>query len=692
MRRIALLVLLTCASVAFAQDSAPKTSFISDNLDKSVDPCVDFYQYSCGNWLAKHPIPADRATYGTGAMVFDQNLDTLHEALEVAANPSIKRSAPERRAGDYYAACMDERGIDAAGTKPLAAELARINAITTKAGLAAQIAHMHAMGMRDGTQIAQSGRAKPLFDFTAGLDDKNATKVIPIVDAGGIALPDRDMYVDQDERSKELREGYVKHVTNMFKLLGESPEKAAADANTVMAIETDLAKVSMTRTDRRDPNSIYHKMTVKELQALSPDFNWSAYFTAAAVPPTSGLNVREPNFVKGMNAAIAAHPLDHWKTYLKWQLVHSAVAAGPLLPARFVDENFDFYGRQLTGAKQLRPRWKRCIGSVDASLGEDLGILYIEKKFGPESKKRMDEMVANLEKALAADIESLDWMGAETKKAAMVKFHGITNKIGYPEHPRTYPTAVIRRTTPLANWWSVAADDLRWTLGRIRKPADKTEWQMTADTLNAYYDPQMNNINFPAGILQPPYFSKDNDDAINYGAIGGVIGHELTHGFDDQGAQYDANGNLRDWWTPEDEKKFKERASCIVDEYNTFTVKDPANADKPIHLNGKLTLGENAADNGGLRIAYNALEAANAGKEQPLIDGYTPEQRVFLGWGTVWCSNYRDQAAALQAKTNEHSVSMYRVLGVVQNMPEFQKAFSCKAGQPMVSAKACRIW
>jgi putative endopeptidase len=689
MRRMALLLLLlTVASFAFTQD-ASKTSFISDNIDKSVEPCVDFFQYACGNWLAKHPIPADRATYGTGSVVFDQNLDALHDALEVAANPTTKRSAAEQRVGDYYAACMDERGINAEGTKPLQPELARINALASKAGLAGEIAHLQSIGLRDGTQIAQTGRAKALFDFTAFLDDKNATKVIPIVDAGGIGLPDRDMYVDDDERSKGLREGYVKHIQNMFALMGEPSDKAIADAKTVMAIETDLAKVSMTRTDRRDPNSIYHKMTVKELQALSPNFNWTAYFTAAGAPAPAGLNVREPNFVKGMNTAIEAHPLDHWKTYLKWHLVH---AAAPLLPTKFVDENFDFFGKQLTGTKQLRPRWKRCIASADAALGDDLGVLFIEKKFGPESKQRMQEMVANLEKALAADIQSLDWMSPDTKKASMVKFHAITNKIGYPEHPRTYPTAVIRRTTPLANYWSAASDDLKWTLARMKKLADKSEWQMSASTLNAYYDPQMNNINFPAGILQPPYFSKDNDDAVNYGAIGGVIGHELTHGFDDQGRQYDAEGNLRDWWTPEDAKKFQERASCVEKEYDAFTVKDPANPDKPIHLNGKLTLGENAADNGGLRIAYMALVDSLAGKQQAPIDGMTPEQRVFMGWGTVWCNNYRDKAAALQAKTNEHSVSKYRVLGVVQNMPEFQKAFSCKAGQPMVSQNACRIW
>lgn len=688
MRRMALLVLLTFSSLAFTQDAA-KTSFIADNVDKSIDPCVDFFQYACGNWLAKHPIPADRANYGTGQMVFDQNLDALHEALEVAANPTAKRSPAERRVGDYYAACIDERGINAAGTKPLQPELARINAITSKAGLAGEIAHLQSIGLRDGTQIAQSGRAKALFDFTAFLDDKNSSKVIPIVDAGGIGLPDRDMYVDDDERSKGLREGYVKHIENMFKLMGESPEKAAMDAKTVRAIETDLAKVSMTRTDRRDPNSIYHKMTVKELQALSPNFNWAAYFTAVGAPAPQGLNVREPNFIKGMNAAIEAHPLEHWKTYLKWHVVH---AAAPLLPTKFVDENFDFYGKQLTGTKQLRPRWKRCIASADAALGDDLGVLFIEKKFGPDSKKRMQAMVDNLEKALAADIQGLDWMSPETKKAAMVKFHAITNKIGYPEHPRTYPTAVITRTTPLANYWSAASDDLKWTLGRMKKPADKNEWQMSASTLNAYYDPQMNNINFPAGILQPPYFSNENDDAMNYGAIGGVIGHELTHGFDDQGRQYDADGNLKDWWTAEDAAKFKERATCMEKEYDSFTVKDPANPDKPIHLNGRLTLGENAADNGGLRIAYMALEDSLQGKEAPVIDGYTPQQRVFMGWGTVWCNNYRDKAAALQAKTNEHSVAKYRVNGVVQNMPEFQKAFSCKAGQPMVSQNACRIW
>src|SRR3954454_18563795 len=407
MRRMSLLLLLllfTFASLAISQDAA-KTSFISDNIDKSVDPCVDFYQYACGNWLAKHPIPADRATYGVGGMVFDQNLDALHEGLEVAANPTTKRSPAERRVGDYYAACMDERGINVAGLKPLQPELARIDAISSKAGLAAQIAHMHALGMRDGTQFAQSGRPKSLFDFTAGLDDKDATKVIPIADAGGIALPDRDMYVDEDERSKGLREGYVKHMENMFELMGESPEKAAADAKTVMAIETDLAKVSMTRTDRRDPNSIYHKITVKELQALSPDFNWTAYFAAVGIPATQTVNVREPKFFQGVETAIKAHPLDHWKTYLKWHLVHQAA---PMLPTKFVQENFDFYGKQLTGAKELRPRWKRCIASADATLGEDLGVLYIEKKFGPESKRRMDEMVANLEKALANDIQSVD--------------------------------------------------------------------------------------------------------------------------------------------------------------------------------------------------------------------------------------------------------------------------------------------
>jgi putative endopeptidase len=680
-----------CLSLAAsAQSTKSAGSFSIDSLDRTADPCVDFYKFACGGWMANNPLPADQAVWGVGGALNARNRDLLRGVLDKISANDPNRSGLEARVGDYYAACMDEDGIEKKGLSAIQNELDRIAALKSKADLPAQIAHMHMLGMRDGSQLAASRRQRVMFDFQAIQDTKDATRIIAAADAGGIGLPDRDYYFGDDDRSKQAREQYQKHVANMFKLMGESAAKAEEDAKVVFAIESDFAKHSLTRTERRDPKSLYHLMSVSELQSLSPSFSWKRYLTAVGIPSTRVLNAREPEYVKGMNAAIQAHPLEHWKTYLRWHLIHFSA---PLLSHAFVDENFDFYGRKLAGAKALQDRWKRCINSTNVALGEELGQIYSARAFTPESKKRMLAMVVNLEKALDDDIRNLDWMSAETKQQALIKLKAITNKIGYPDEPRTYPTVKTSRSDYAGNYFSGAADDFKWTLARIGKPADYNEWELSAATVDAYYEPQQNNINFPAAILQPPYFDPNMDDAVNYGAIGGVIGHELTHGFDDEGRQYDPVGNLRDWWTPEDSKRFEERAGCMVKEYDSFVaVKDSADPKNDVHLQGKLTLGENAADNGGLRLAYLALKRLNEGKEVAPIDGFTPEQRVFLGWGQVWCANYNDKAAALQAKTNEHSVSRYRVVGVVQNMPEFQEAFGCKKGQPMVSENACRIW
>jgi putative endopeptidase len=690
-------------AVAFGQTVTPAPGagapsgdgrFTLDALDRSADPCGDFYQYACGGWMTRNPIPSDRSRWGTFDGLAERNQNVLHEILEKVAMPSAGRTPLEAKVGDFYAACMDEKGIEARGLAPLKPELARIAGLKSKADLAEQIAHMHMLGLKDGSLFATQGRQKVLFDFQAAQDDKDATQVIAVADAGGIGLPDRDDYFRDDPTAVEKRMQYVAHVQKMFELAGDKPAVAAESARVVVDIETALAKVSLSRTDRRDPKRLYHKMPVAELEALSPSFAWKRYLAAVGIPNTQALNVHEPDFYKGLEVVLKAHALDHWKTYLRWHLLHFSA---PLLPKAFVDENFDFYLHKLNGAKEQRARWKRCVAQTDAGLGEALGQLFVDRTFGEDGKKRMLTLVVNLEKAFEKDIQGLDWMGGETKKQALAKLKAIENKIGSPVKPRDYASVKPRRDDPLANLFAASEYDFRWQLGRIGKPVDKSEWQMSPPTVNAYYDPQMNNINFPAGILQPPFFDRMIDDAVNYGAIGGVIGHELTHGFDDQGRQYDPDGNLRDWWTAEDGKRFEERAACLVKEYDSFTVlKDAKDPKNDVHLNGKLTLGENAADNGGLRIAYLGLVESLKGKKpasgEAKIDGFTPEQRVFLGWGQVWCANYTDAAARRQALTNEHSVSKYRVNGVVQNMPEFQRAFSCKPKQPMVRDNACRIW
>ena len=663
-------VLCLCAGGAFAQNASKAVSLDMTALDKSANPCVDFYQYACGAWIKNNPIPPDQSRWGRFSELEERNREVLHQIHEEASQTNKKRDSIDQKIGDYYGACMDTRQIDAKGLAPLQPEFDRIRDLKDKADLATEVAHLHRNGM------------SALFEFSSGQDFKNSSQVIAQADQGGLGLPDKDYYLKDDPKSTELRQQYLAHVQRMFELAGESAGQSKTDAQTVVRMETELAKASLDRVSRRDPEKVYHPMNKQDLASLNPDFRWNQYFTDSGAPPFDSMNVSWPDFFKAVNTAIANDSLDNWKTYLRWHVLHSEA---PLLPTAFVDENFNFYGKTLTGAKEQRPRWKRCVDFTDNQLGEALGRKFVEKTFGGDAKQRTLKMVDAIEKAMGQDLAQVSWMTPATKQQALVKLHAITNKIGYPNKWRDYSSVEIKRDDAVGNGMRADHFEFQRELNKIGKPVDRQEWNMTPPTVNAYYDPQMNNINFPAGILQPPFYDNHADDAVNFGGIGMVIGHELTHGFDDEGRQFDANGNLRDWWTPADAKAFKERTACVVKEYSSFTPVDS------VHLNGELTLGENTADNGGVRLALMAL-LAQIGNDQKQIDGFTPEQRFFLSFGQIWCENNREELLRLMVQTNPHSPGKSRVNGVVQNMPEFEKAFSCKAGQPMVSANACRVW
>jgi len=655
---------------ALAQNAATPTSLDLNAIDKTANPCVDFYQYACGSWIKKNPIPPDQARWGRFSELEERNREVLHQILEEASKPNPKRDPIAQKIGDYYGACMDTAGIEAKGLMPLQPEFDRIRNLKDKSELAAEVAHLHRSGM------------SALFEFGSGQDFKKSTEVIAQADQGGLGLPDRDYYLKEDEKSAEIRQQYLAHVQRMFELSGEAAGQAKTHAQTVMRLETELARGSLDRVSRRDPEKVYHRMTKQQLEMLEPSFRWNQYFTDSGAPPFQDINVAWPDFFQAINKAIGSTSLDDWKIYLKWHVLHSEA---PLLPVALVDENFKFYGKTLTGATEQRPRWKRCVDFTDNQLGEALGRKFVERTFGGDAKQRTLKMVDAIEKALGQDIEQLTWMTPATKQQAMIKLKAITNKIGYPNKWRDYSTVEIKRDDAVGN--GVRADQFEFLreLNKIGKPVDREEWSMTPPTVNAYYDPQMNNINFPAGILQPPFYDNRADDAVNFGAIGMVIGHELTHGFDDEGRQFDAKGDLRDWWTQTDAQAFKERAACVADEYSNFS---PVSG---VRLSGKLTLGENTADNGGVRIALMALIATGVSNDKK-IDGFTPEQRFFLSFGQIWCENQREEVLRLRAQTDPHSPGQFRVNGVLQNMPEFQKAFSCKAGQPMVTANACHVW
>jgi putative endopeptidase len=667
-----IVITFAVASLANAQEPAttkPEPALDVTSMDRTVDPCVDFFQYSCGGWIKSNPIPPDQSSWDTYSKMQDENRARLRGILEAAAVADAKRDAAAQKIGDYYSSCTDEKAIEAKGDEPLKPELDRIAHLASKKELADVAAAM----VDDNV----------LFRFNSTQDFRDADQVIAEADQGGLGLPDRDYYLKEDKKSVDLRQAYAAHVEKMFELLGDKPAVAASEAQTVMRIETALAKGSMTRVERREPKNLDHKMTSSEFEKIAPDFEWQVYFTKVGLPSVSSLNVASPGFFKALNAEIEKENLADWKIYLRWHLVH---AYAPFLSSAFLNENFAFYGKTLQGQQELQPRWKRCTEYVDDDLGEALGQVYVEKYFSPQAKQEALKMVHEIDAAMAQDIDSLSWMSATTKQQALVKLRGMANKIGYPDKWRDYSKLEIVRGDELGNVERARQFEFARQLAKIGKPLDRGEWDMTPPTVNAYYNPQMNDINFPAGVLQPPAFDPNSDAAPNYGDTGGTIGHELTHGFDDEGRQFDAHGNLRDWWTAEDGKEFVERASCISNQYSTYTIIDD------IKINGKLTLGEDVADLGGLILAYIAWKEDTKAQNLQPIDDLTPDQRFFVGYGQSWCGQTRDETKRLRATVDPHSPEKYRTNGVVSNMPEFQEAFHCKAGAPMVNQNRCRVW
>ena len=672
-----LLIAVFCsAQTGPSSSSLPKEipSFDVTAIDKTVDPCVDFYQYACGTWMKNNPIPPDKSRWGRFDELQEHNFYILRDLLTEAQAPG-KHTAIETMVGAYYGSCMDESTIEKKGISPLTPELERINGIKTKADLIRQVAYMH----RNSTPA--------LFAFFPQPDMHDSTETVAVLDQGGITLPDRDYYLKDDPKSVETRQKYLEHAQKIFELVGDKPEVAAAEAKTVLVIETGLAQSSMDRTVRRDPKTRDHKMTVAEIAGAAPNFDLTLYFADNGAPKFTSLNVGNPDFFKQVNDQLNAVSLEDWKVYLRWKTIN---AYAPILTNAFVEEDFLFNGKYMSGQKEIEPRWKRCVKSTDISLGMALGQLYVDRTFGPEGKERTLKLVQGIESAMRQDIGQLQWMSDATKQKAYEKLNTIVNNIGYPDTWRDYSSVVIKSDDYAGNSVRTGAFEVQRLYKKIDRPTDRKDWSMTPPTVNAYYRPPMNDINFPAGILQPPFYGKLMDDAVNYGAIGVVIGHELTHGFDDQGRKYDAQGNLRDWWTAEDGKEFEQRVDCTAKEYSNFvSVKDDKGE---VKLNGKLTLGENTADNGGLKLAYMALTGIIGNTPVKLIDGYTPTQRYFLAYGQIWCQNVTDQEARKRVLTDPHSPGRWRVNGAVQNSAAFEEAFGCKAGQPMVSENACRVW
>jgi len=674
-----LCILLFAAIAAYSQSPEPplkslpySPSLDLTSMDRNVDPCVDFYQYACGGWQKKNPIPADESSWSVYGKLQQDNQRFLWGILEDAAKPNPSRSTVEREIGDFFAACMDEPAVEKAGAAPLHADLEAIAALHSTGEFPEFLARQH---------LLQNFGA--LFGFSSDQDLEDSSRVIGFVVAGGLGLPDRDYYTKTDAKSEEIRQKYVAHVAHMLELLGDPAARAKTEAQAIMRIETALAKASLTRVEQRNPYNLLHKMDRAKLQALTPSFDWSRYLKAIGLPALDEFNVTEPAFYKEVETQLHSTPLADWKTYLRWHLAH---ARARYLSHPFVEADFDFFAKTLRGTPQLQPRWKRCVSYVDHQLDEALGQVFVERTFGPDVKARTLKMTQAIEKAMQDDIQQLPWMSDATKQQALVKLHAIVNKIGYPDKWRDYRSIRIDRSDFAGNTERAAAFEGRRQLNKIGKPVDHGEWDVPPPTVDAYYNPQMNDINFPAGVLQPPLFDAKMDDAPNYGDTGGTIGHELTHGFDDEGRQFDAHGNLKDWWTKEDAAEFEKRTDCIVQQYAQYTIVDD------IKINSKLTLGEDVADLGGELLAYMAWKDVTAGQKLDPVDGLTPDQRFFIGFAQWACSNERPEDKRMRAVTDPHSPPEYRINGVAANMPQFTAAFSCKVGQRMVRQNPCRVW
>jgi len=648
------------------------------NMDTSVKPGDDFFLYADGNWIKQTEIPPEYSRWGAFNELIERNNDALHTIAEKASQTQVDpKLAPEtQKVGDYYASGMDEQAIEAMRTKPLQEKLNRIDMIKDRQDVLAEIAHLHSIGVN------------AFFNFGAGQDAKDSTRDIAQAVQGGLGMPDRDYYTKQDPDMKGKREKYIAHVTKMLTLLGEPAGKAAEDAKKIMALETKLAEASRTRVQLRDPIKNYNKMGVRQLQDLTPDWNWSDYFKKIDLVEPGDINVRQPEFFKAAANSFKSTPIDDWKAYLRWNLIN---ATAPYLSKDFVDEEFDFNERTLRGTQQIKPRWKRVIASEDDAIGEALGKLYVGFYFPPEAKERALELVNNLKEALADRIKTLDWMDEPTKKEALKKLAAFQVKIGYPDKWLDYSLLQIDRGPFVLNTIRAEKFEADRDVQKIGKPVDRTDWGMTPPTVNAYYNPNMNEIVFPAGILQPPFFYANADDAVNYGAIGAVIGHEMTHGFDDQGRQFDAVGNLRDWWSKKSAEEYDKRRKAVVDQYSSY---EPLPG---LHVNGELTQGENIADIGGVKLAYAALQKAldkHPEERTKKIDGLTPEQRFFLSFAAIWRSKIRDEDQKLRLNTDPHSPAQFRVNGPLSNLPEFQQAFNIPDGSPMArpADKRVNIW
>jgi endothelin-converting enzyme/putative endopeptidase len=644
------------------------------SMDVTADPCVDFYQYACGGWMTGNPIPPDQPRWDVYAKLASENQQFLWGLLDEAARaPADTRTPSQQRIGDYFAACMDEGAIERAGTRPLRQSLDAVSALRSTREIARFLGEAH----------LTSGDAGLGFDFSSGQDFENSSEVIAFADAGGLGLPDRDYYLKTDPKSVELRARYLAHVRRMFELVGVPHERTRAGAEAVVRLETALAKASLTRVDRRDPYKLFHRMDRRSLSALTPAFDWDTYLAAQGVPGITVVNLTEPAFFREFNRLLTAEPLDHWKSYLRWHLVRERAR---YLSKALADADFDFYRRTLRGVTEQQPRWKKCVQWVDRDLGEALGQVFVARTFSAETKARTLEMARLVEEGMADEIRQLPWMGEATRRRALEKLAAIVNKIGYPDRWRDYSSLDIVRDDFFGNVSRAIAFESRRQLAKIGKPLDRGEWDMTPPTVNAYYNAQLNDINFPAGVLQPPLYDPSMDDAPNYGNTGGTIGHELTHGFDDAGRQFDAKGNLKDWWTPEDAKGFQQRIQCLQDQFAQYVVVDD------IRINSKLTAGEDVADLGGTLLAYLAWKKATAAQDLKSIDGFTPDQRFFIGFAQWACENNRPENQRLHAATDPHSPGKYRINGIVSNLPEFERAFSCQPGQPMAKADKCKVW